>query len=296
MSLTSSATLRHVLDWYVSRSLGLSAGYTKQLSVAVGAVERWHQGPVRLSQLSGDFLRRFLAEHLRTHAAATTNSRRRALLTLWRAAAAEGACSPPPIIPRAREPRRLPTAWTKAEVERLIEVSRRLTGAIGPVARRDWWSSLLVTIYWTGSRVSALLSARTADCSLEAGYLILRAEHVKTAADVMFWLSGQAVEAIAAHYDAARELIWPWPYSAAYLWRFFRRKIVEPAGLRSDPRRLDLFHKLRRTSISLCAARGLELARRQAGHADAHLTLRSYVDPRIARPAPPARVLPELAI
>ena len=50
-----------------------------------------------------------------------------------------------------------------------------------------------------------------------------------------------------------RELIWPWPHCRRYL-STMTRHIVESAGLSADKRGMSLFHKIRRTCISYCAA------------------------------------------
>jgi integrase len=71
------------------------------------------------------------------------------------------------------------------------------------------------------------------------------------------------------------------------------RRIVETAGLPCPRTGRQLFHRLRRTTLSLCAAVDPAIAQRQAGHADYATTLRHYIDPRVSRGRSAADVLPE---
>jgi integrase len=71
------------------------------------------------------------------------------------------------------------------------------------------------------------------------------------------------------------------------------REIVAEAGIRQPAGGRQLFHRLRRTTLSLCAAVDPSVAQRQAGHANYATTLKHYIDPRIARGRSAADVLPE---
>ena len=71
------------------------------------------------------------------------------------------------------------------------------------------------------------------------------------------------------------------------------RSIVEAAGIPPPKGHNQLFHRLRRTTLSLCAAIDPAVAQGQAGHADYATTLKHYIDPRIAGGRSAADVLPE---
>lgn len=279
-----------VRNTYAPHRLALSAGYVEQLTVTVRLLEAWHRAPLQIADLTADLIRRFLCSYAQHHAAATVNSKRRCLLTLCRFAGnvIDG-------IPSIPEPRRLPEAWTVTEVERLLVAARLLTGIVGDVPRRYWWPALILTCYDSAARISALLSTGVGDYHPGERCLVIRGESQKNGCDQLFWLSDQTVAALSPLYDRNRERLFDWPYGRRYLWQFFRRRLVEPTGLPSSRRGMDLFHRLRRTNLSYCAADSLELARQQAGHASARTTARHYIDPRIAHTRSAIDVLPRPA-
>jgi len=292
--IQSIPTLAEFLtNWYIPARLGIARSTQEQYAIAVAVLDEWNGAPVRFSELTTHLFRRFLADYLKSRSAATVNSKRRAILTLWNAAVEEGFCEPPGKIATAAEPQRLPEAWTIDQVDALVVACRAVKGEFPTGIRRGpFWSSLVIVTYWTGARVSTLRSTRSADVNLADRYLVTR--QGKTRRDRLHWLPDQAIAAIAAHYDAGRDLVWPWPHCRRHFWRSFR-KIVEQAGIPSEPGRRDLFHKLRRTNLSYTAAlAGPDAARRQAGHADYKTTERHYIDPRIAKQPSAVDFLPPL--
>jgi len=292
--VSSSITLREFLHAdYAVRRLGLSQSSLEQLETAVRRFDDWAKHPVRLAELSTLFVTRFLRDYSKQHAAATVNSKRRAIMSLWRAAHSLGMAPQPDEVPTIKEPRRLPVAWTVEQINQLVAHCRTLPGYVGNLPRCDYWMSLVIVTYWTGCRITALRSTTTVDCDLSARYLIVRADHMKTNSDQMYRLSEQAVAAIRLVHSPNRQLLWPWPHCRRYFWASFRR-IVEQSGLVSDTRGMDLFHKIRRTTISYAARDDIHLAMRQAGHASEQTTRRHYIDERIAWGRSAADVLPSL--
>jgi len=266
------------------------------LGAAVRLLERWAGRRLQVAELSEDLLRGLLAAYATNRAAATVNMRRAQLLAVWRAAAESGYHPRSPgRIAKWPEPRRIPRAWSTAEVAQLVCYCRGLPGKVDGVPAGLWWASLVLTGYWTACRASALRQARSEDFCPADGWLLIRAEVQKPNADQLFHLPSQAIAEIAAHHDPGRELIWPWPYHRRTFWVHLRRH-VEAAGLSADRRGKNLFQRLRRTAISYAAQVSLEAARELAGHSTVELTRRYYVDPRIA-PGPSAlNVLPTLDV
>jgi len=263
---------------YLPMRPGLRSGSAEQLEISARVLSG-----VQLSRLDEREAAERLSEYAKTRAAATTNSRRRAILTLWRAAADDDLVLAPRArrIPKLREPHQVPRAWTVAEVSRILTACKRAGGGdLDGVRRCDFWRALVLTIYDSAARIGALLAAEPADCDLNTGWLVLRGETQKDAEGQAFPLSAETVAALAAVYAPARRALFPWPYRPEHLWRQFR-KIVEAAGLSASRKRKDLFHKLRRTSLSYTARESLDLAVRKAGHCRAELTIRHYLDPRI---------------
>jgi len=273
----SAITFKEYLTRYYLPTRPLADGSARQLAVAANLLT------CPLVNLTERQLAERLQQHARTHSPATTNSRRRALLTLWRAAADDGLTCPPRarLIPKQPEPRRAPVAWRSSEVSRLLLASEAAGGSpLDGVPRPVFWKALILTVYDTAGRIGAVLATETADCNLDEAWIVLRAETQKDRTEQWLPLSGQTVESLRLLYDPRRAKLFPWPYTDVHLWRQFRG-IVESAGLTASRTRKDLFHKLRRTSLSYTARESVELACRKAGHCRPELTIRHYLDPRI---------------
>lgn len=281
-------------DVYLPTRIGMAKTSAEQLVIAARLFDRWSRS-VPLDHLDEPLVVRWLAEYSRVTSARTVNSKRTSLLTLWSAAAEAGLCRPPnrKRIPRAKEHRRIPWAWTTSEIERLVSACRSLQGSIDGIPSRAWWPSIVLTIWDTGMRIGALLSIVTEDLNLAERYAIVRAENDKSGTDRYYPLGDQATAAIAGHLCPHRNRVFPWPNCRRQLFYNFR-KIVTAAGLKSG-KSMGLFHQLRRSNLSYTAAHGgIELAQQQAGHASPATTVRHYIDPRIAHQKSAVDVLPKL--
>lgn len=281
-------------DVYLPTRLGMAKTSAEQLLIAARLFDRWSRS-VPLAHLDELLVVRWLSVYSRGVAPRTVNSKRTSILTLWDAAAEAGLCRAPnrKRIPRAKELRRIPWAWTTTEIERLVSVCRSVRGTLGTIPARSWWPSIVLSIWTTGMRIGSLMSIATSDLNLAERYAIVRAEHDKSGIDRYYALGDQAIAAIAGHLCPHRELVFPWPYGRRQLFYKFRR-IVTAAGLKSR-KTMGLFHQLRRSNLSYTAAGGgIALAQQQAGHASPATTVRSYLDPRIAQQKSAVDVLPEL--
>ena len=252
--------------------------------------DEWAGSPIGLNELSDELVIAFMRHRqMAGDSAATINGRRAKILAVWRFARAHVTILPG-SIPRIKEPRRIPRAWTITQVEALLAYARQLPGNVGRVPKRHFWPALVEATYWTGCRPTALLSTKSGDFSPGERYLIVRAASEKTNRDRYYSLHPQCVAAIAAIWDPCLDLLFPWPFCPRYLWTCFRR-IVEGAGLPSGKDGRQLFYRLRRTNLSYCAAADERIAQAQGGHAD-FATTRRYLDPTIARSRSAADVLP----
>jgi integrase len=175
-------------------------------------------------------------------------------------------------------PRRLPKAWSIAELDAIIRSARLARGRFFGVEAGKWWASLVLLMFDTGLRVQAAMAVRFDEIDFKEKLLRVPAERMKNDTEQYYRLHDQTVEAILDTLPPEREKLFPWPfehYSALY-GRF--RRILIRAGLPSGKR--DMFHKLRRTTATQIAARfGDALARQQLGHRTADC-IRNYVDPR----------------
>ena len=293
--IRASKTLKEYLADYRGSQLRIKESTREQMAVGLRLFDRHVGHPVLICELTETIAVDWLSQYAATVSPRTVNSKRQAILTLWESAAMAGLCEPPnrKLVPRAKEFRRIPLAWTVTEIERLVGISQTVRGQVEGIPKRKFWPSLILAVWNTGARIGNLLSARTVDCNLAEQYIVLRAESHKSGCDQFFRLTDQAVAAIASHFSPRRELIWPWPWHRRQIWEQFK-KIVLAAGLMPNAS-MGLFHKLRCSNLSYTAANGgLEMARQQAGHASAQTTLRHYIDPRIARRPSAIDVLPRL--
>lgn len=202
---------------------------------------------------------------------ATVNKDRRSLLCLWRHAADRELAGVPPKLPKAKEPRSLPHTFTVAQVTQLINATSRMSDPA-------FWRSLVLCLYDTGARISALLQCRIADVSFQNRTLLLAAEHAKTLTAQMLSISKETAAAIAAQTlrREPEELVWPWRCQHRRLFLQFRR-LATLAGVPLPKGKC--FHSLRRTTATLIAVNprlGLEIASRQLGHSTTAVT-RLYV-------------------
>ena len=271
--------LSELVDIYVRHRLGTSAGWRGQLNITGRLFSIWLGRPATTDDLTADSLLGFLGEYLKSRAPATVNCKRKHLLCLWVFAHQQGWTGEPGRVQKVREPRRVPDAWTIAEIERILTICRSLHDQVGQIPRRLWWPAVVLVCFDTGQRISAILRAQTCDCNLGERFIIFRAETQKQMGDTYHSLSDQTVAAIAAIYDRQRTALLPWPYRPRHLWGFFRVHVVEAAGLTASKRGMGLFHKLRRTSGSLVEANGGD-GSRHLGNSRAVFE-RSYRDPRI---------------
>lgn len=119
-----------LFEVYLPSRPQLQADSIEQLQKATELVDQWAGEPVAVGELSEGLVCRFLHHYASSHAAATTNSKRRMVLTLWRAAHKRGLAPPPADIPKVKEPKRLPKAWTVDEVARILARCGELEGTV----------------------------------------------------------------------------------------------------------------------------------------------------------------------
>lgn len=282
--------LTHYLSAYLADRPGLSAGYAAHLLRLCRQFAEWSGEPVTLASLSrpmaADFLRHRLACG---DSPVTVNNKRRQLRTLWLAAAEDGlapSCTMPRKLPEPQDP---PEAWTVEEVGELLWTAAHWPGNVGSVPAAVWWPSLLAVAYWTGARIGSLLCCR--QCDYSDGWLTIRGANQKNRRGQRLQLPGHGRSRVDRLVAYRTDPLWLWPHCRRYLFAVCRR-IVELAGLPCPKAGRQLFHRLRRTNLSYCAAADLALAQRQAGHASAETTRRHYLDPRISGERQAAAVLP----
>jgi integrase len=222
---------------------------------------------------------------------ATANSFRRHIMAIWRYAKKRGFVADIPEVLPFKQPKRLPRAKLIAEIGRILQAAAREPGTIGEIPARWWWTALVLVIYDTGLRISAVMAMRWENYDAVAGTVLAPWYTQKQDADQLLPLSPQSVEAL-EHVRGGDPLLFPWPYDHwgrqwPTLNRHFRL-ILQRAGLPST--RKDLFHALRRSTASYIKAGGGD-ATWQLGHSSQQTT-KVYLDPRIVKPPRQVDLLP----
>lgn len=286
--------LKHI---YAPSNLNLSEESEEQLAIAVRRLNAHAGHPVTLDELTKELLAEWLKSLTKSSATATVNGKRSSIMTLWRAAHRLGKAARPPEsweIPSMRARRRMPNSWTVEEMERILSVCRGIRGRfrLSGIPKADFLASLIVFQYETGTRLSASLAVEAKDLNLETGLVMLRYDTAKTGLEQAHWLSDQAIELIATHWDGKRRMVWPFGPNRNGLWTSLK-SVLKAAGLPFDRR--SMFHRIRRTTATILTARaGLSMASAALGHTSEAMTRGSYVDPTKLGIPKPIDVLPRL--
>jgi len=205
----------------------------------------------------------------------TVNERRSRLHAFWNWLARRGYISRFPTTPNMPVPSRIPTAWSKDELKRLIHACQAAPGFIGGNKASDWWLTLHIVAWETAERISALLSAEWS--MLSGKWLHLPAEIRKgQKSDAIYELSETTVELI-GNLRRDAQIIWYWPQNALYFFKRYKA-LRDSAGLPTD--RNHGFHCMRRSVASHYKLAGGD-ATALLGHGSAKITEQSYIDPRI---------------
>lgn len=264
---------------YLPSRVAVSAEYRRQL---LAACDRFSNSIGHRAKL-GDFSTESVARHLvgfhDRHSDRSTNNERQILLMLWAYAFDAGLTDKAPrprLIATLKVEQKPPKAVKFTDVMKIVETCRTLPGTLCGIAAADFWLSLVLCEYWTGCRVGAMLATPSANYGngrLEVG-------NQKTKKTQSYRLPESCCEIIDRTRPHDRERIWPWARHRTGIFPLFRR-IMESAGLAPPKTGHHLFHAIRRTNISYCAAIDPALAQRQANHADYATTLKYYVDESI---------------
>lgn len=260
------------------RLIQATAGTIQQYQVAIGSFDRFLGRPATLNDLREEVVTAFMGAILKDgNSPVTANGKANYLKTLARFAKRKGKITDDlSDVQKLRAPRRLPTAWTLAEMEKLIHGCRQTEGRICGVPAPAWWVAFVLTAYDTGLRRRALLAMRFADLDFDQGILHVPAENMKTLVAQSFKLHPQTIEALLASVPPDRELVFPMHFQIDTFNHRFKQVLMR-AGLPFTRR--DMAHKLRRTCASHIAAKmGVALAVKQLGHLDPSCINR-YVDP-----------------
>ncbi len=187
-----------------------------------------------------------------------------------------------PTVDPVPEPKRIPRAWTKAELDQLWQALARLPGEICGIPTNLYMLNLHSVLWDTGGRISETLSARWSDVDLSAGFLLIKAEERKgQVADKLSKLHAETIALLRKILLPERQLIWPQP-GRSWNIHTVEKQILKAAGLPYQGREFS-FHTMRKAVASHVKALGGDPAE-ALGHWDAsgRTCAIHYIDPRIA--------------
>lgn len=269
---------------YIPRRLNLKPISADQLRYSVRAFGKFLGHVACLHDLTEINVLRFLHVRKGQCSMATVKRERGDLLCLWTFAHKRGFYPVPPAdIEPIKLQRKIPRAFSVADLESILAVTRRLRGEMRGtgIDRHSWYTSLVLFLYDTGARITASLGVRTSEISIDSRYVLMEAQHSKTGIEQVVNLSDQTIAAIAGIYDHARDFVWPYPWHKRRLWLDLH-EICDAAGVRLM--KGEGFHILRRTHATQAVkAHGWARAQADLGHTNEQMT-RRYVDPRLLGP------------
>lgn len=238
-------------------------------------------GPLDLREIDLPTASNYLRSLLKDHSAATANKHRSYLLAMLREARREKLVRGGWFkrLRKLPEEQKLPEAWDRAQVERVLAEAAKQPGEMVGVPLCDWWRAFMLVLVNTGVRRKAGLSILTADVDLERRLLVVRATGQKTRKDQCFAVSERTADAIQAIYVPTRIALFPWFACQATLGRHFKR-ICQRAGVPCGGHS-GVCHRARSTAITHAWAVSPDAARQMAGHPSLKTTQEHYVDPRV---------------
>lgn len=261
-----------------------------QLVTTVRLLARFAGGSLDTTMLSADFLNRWLLERkLSGLQPETVRGNRTMALMLWRLANEIGEAGPVERVRVIKVPDKPPRAFTRDEIQRLIEACQSLHGRFRrlPIHRRVYFESFFMAAYDTALRLGDLLALERSNI-WPGGYVSLVQRKTCHAHRAQLRQSTlMLIEECMAEMPG-RKLIWPQFARRKRFYEYFRR-LVRTAGIRHGTSKW-----LRRSSATyIAAAYGEIAAQDHLGHRTAGLARRSYIDQEIA-PLVQSRLPPSL--
>lgn len=255
---------------------------TKYLYVStINSFEKFLERKALVSDFNDVTVNKYLTWHReRGHTPATCNKERHNILAMWRFAYRKKILEDWPDVRSEPVPKRTPLAWTQKEIESLFMACRMLDGDYGTIPARLWWRGLLLVLWDSAERITAIMGLSWECFDKDMTWLHIPASLRKGKHEDRVYKMGtettETLKAIRKH--AKGKDVFPWPFSETYLWNRFS-KLLKLAKLGSG--KMSMFHRIRRSVASHYEAAGGD-ATELLGHSDRRVTRRHYLDPRIA--------------
>lgn len=205
----------------------------------------------------------------------TVNGTLTSLIKVWKWCQNKGLLRVGPTVKPLRVPKKIPKAFTDAEVQALVRGAQRMPGSIAGMPASVFWLTVLQLVLNTGSRTSELLQMRWEWIDWSTGWMRVPSSVRK----------GQVSDAVYALWPETIEWLKPLakPTGSILNWRLtdFRfwqlwDKLLQAAGIEGGRHRKT--QCLRRTFGTAIHWNGGD-ASAALGHSNPALAMRHYIDP-----------------
>ena len=257
------------------RLIGCAQSTLAHYAVLLRHLDRFLHRPALLSDLNEEILSAFLLWFCEGRSLITVQKERSRLLALAGYAQKKGLLSAVPDVMTIRAYSRVPEAYSKEQIARLVAAAREMSGEICGIPASLFFVALFLVAYDTAARSGAIWSLAWTDYRPDLPGLLFRAEVQKQKADQLLKISEQTREAILRIRRPIFPRIFMWPLSESMRY-YWVRKILKLAGLPHGRR--DQLQRIRRTSLTMFHNLGGD-ATRQAGHSTDAVTRKHYLDP-----------------
>lgn len=271
-----------------------SASTIRHYRVTLKDLNNYLGRAAELSDLNDDTIQAF-ARHLvdiGKVSAATINQRLNYVAALWRWCAKRRLVDQWPAFQRLDEPKIVPRAWTRRQLQTLMRVLSEQEGRIGSVAAAVWWTNLH-RFMWeaNGERIGACLQIEwhmldRHACTVDVPAKIRKGQY----RGMVYTISQELMKDLWRMHRGSPQYVFPWPHCEQTLYNRYK-KILRKAGLPCDHR--SKFHRMRRSFASHLKAAGGDPTY-EMQHSSTRITLNCYLDPTIAGGEPSYRKLPRI--
>jgi len=277
-----------IRPYVAARSLGKSEA--DQYRYALNKLETFLKRAPTLADLNAATLNEWLLSLQEAGLSPkTVKNNRGRVLALWNDALDEGVIdNEPRRLRKVKIPRFIPTAWSPAEVARLLEVARKVPGRFiqSRVVKAKFWEAFILFLWDTALRLGDVRRVETATVR---GQSVFRLVQSKTNDIVVCQLRPETLAAIEATYPPDRKRAFGSALSRGRMEKGFRL-LIEAAGLSRETGTTRMLRKSSATAVEALHP-GAAMRHRTPGLAYKH-----YVDPRFISEAKPiAPALPGMA-
>lgn len=279
--------LQLLAEYKRKRLLGGSDNTERLYKHTLSSFKKFLKHEPTLEDLTDDTIEQFLYGTLKSGLSpASANKHRSQLLALWRFALERKHVDNWPTVRPVKEPEQVPLGWYPDEVDKICAAAKRMEGEICGAPASLWWIALLSVLFESGERIGAIM-ALDKHC-LSESWIMVPAKHRKgRTRDRIYKLQPATVDLVKQLARATEsKLLFPWPYSATYLWNRYKL-LLQSAGLPTGRKRC--FHACRKTLASAVHRAGGD-ATAALDHASPKTTKR-YLDPRLIGGENPADLL-----